>query len=783
MSSLALSASPLTSIKSMEDGLKLKSSSDDLKFLPVLKLLLDACKKKNEVIEEPRQENTNPYPVVPLYEKPKVSNDTKILKQQKAKEKEETKNKWDLAMLSCLNEDNKPQFKVDHGDKLAQPNDTGSLKKSQTDALANDKNVTASEPSVQNDDVYKDNIINAIPDDPNKPETVALSEQQTVSTAENIQKGATENNETELDEEDIKELLAKLNKKDVKELLEFLTTQIIANMDPNSVNNKDEETNSLLQIVDLIKQSLASEVNSDQTEKADNNTDTQKEISEQIMNLVNQAQVPGQTEENIKKINAELVNKVMELVKLAVKDNSKPADMSTTTKTEGEAQSIQDKLLAKVMELINTSASGNNEQIAENTANSSQMALNDTQTTEQQLLARIMELVKKLVNENESVAKQVQESFTNNIESQSQGSQDNVLTKLMELVKELPNQNKNSQTTDNTETARVNDKTASDNQSKPQTLKEKLMSKIMEMTKASPVQNNKQAIAAETEAKANASADLHLQELIQSNQTKSYNKYEGSSLVEIASKVHIFSSAELGQPNMDPNGIMKNLMNLGANNQLTNFGDSGNEQSMGQFGQNLMNYDQNTASTSTATASQGTENSFQIMSFKSDMTQLAQQDSKIAPFVDKQSLHEMIERIKTYDMKGKQEIQLTLKPPLVGKLLVQLTTEKGLVKVTVFADNHHTGKMLENTISQLKQSLTDQGVKLDSVKVQIDHDKVWGNTQNNTFLNQDESHPENFYPKKKGSYHSSNEGFENNLEENENNFSPRDKYSVIDCRI
>ncbi|MCA1905407.1 MAG: flagellar hook-length control protein FliK [Desulfarculus sp.] len=72
--------------------------------------------------------------------------------------------------------------------------------------------------------------------------------------------------------------------------------------------------------------------------------------------------------------------------------------------------------------------------------------------------------------------------------------------------------------------------------------------------------------------------------------------------------------------------------------------------------------------------------------------------------------------------KQQTSLRLELKPPTLGELQVELSVKDGVVKATLTAETVAAKQALESGLDQLKQQLTAQGLKIDSLEVAINPD-------------------------------------------------------------
>ena len=71
---------------------------------------------------------------------------------------------------------------------------------------------------------------------------------------------------------------------------------------------------------------------------------------------------------------------------------------------------------------------------------------------------------------------------------------------------------------------------------------------------------------------------------------------------------------------------------------------------------------------------------------------------------------------------NEERIQLTLEPPQLGNLFIELQREKEGIKATLWADNPKTKEILENNQSQLQKTLEGHGFKLEKYDVFLQND-------------------------------------------------------------
>ena len=71
---------------------------------------------------------------------------------------------------------------------------------------------------------------------------------------------------------------------------------------------------------------------------------------------------------------------------------------------------------------------------------------------------------------------------------------------------------------------------------------------------------------------------------------------------------------------------------------------------------------------------------------------------------------------------NEERIRLTLEPPQLGNLFIELHRDKEEIKATLWADNPKTKEILENNQFQLQKTLEGHGFKLEQFEVFVQHD-------------------------------------------------------------
>ena len=87
--------------------------------------------------------------------------------------------------------------------------------------------------------------------------------------------------------------------------------------------------------------------------------------------------------------------------------------------------------------------------------------------------------------------------------------------------------------------------------------------------------------------------------------------------------------------------------------------------------------------------------------------------------MDKPITAQIIEKITLRGFGNQREVHIKLDPPSLGAIRMNVSTSGDSVRATIVAENHVVKSIIENNLSQLKESLTQQGVKVDSFNVLV----------------------------------------------------------------
>lgn len=80
---------------------------------------------------------------------------------------------------------------------------------------------------------------------------------------------------------------------------------------------------------------------------------------------------------------------------------------------------------------------------------------------------------------------------------------------------------------------------------------------------------------------------------------------------------------------------------------------------------------------------------------------------------------QLIQFSKITVQEGKSQVEIQLKPEYLGKVQLQLTLEEGILTAKFLVENQAVGRMLESNLTDLRQSLQEQGLKFEQVQVEV----------------------------------------------------------------
>lgn len=87
--------------------------------------------------------------------------------------------------------------------------------------------------------------------------------------------------------------------------------------------------------------------------------------------------------------------------------------------------------------------------------------------------------------------------------------------------------------------------------------------------------------------------------------------------------------------------------------------------------------------------------------------------------MDKPITAQIIEKFTLRGFGNQREVHIKLDPPSLGTVRMSVSTSGESVRATIVAENHVVKSVIENNLSQLKDSITHQGIKIDSFNVLV----------------------------------------------------------------
>ncbi len=87
--------------------------------------------------------------------------------------------------------------------------------------------------------------------------------------------------------------------------------------------------------------------------------------------------------------------------------------------------------------------------------------------------------------------------------------------------------------------------------------------------------------------------------------------------------------------------------------------------------------------------------------------------------VEKSVMDQMVEKFSLRGAGGKNEVFIRLDPPSLGSVRMNISTQGDNVRATVITETHAVKQAIENNLSQLRDSISDQGLKVESFTVMV----------------------------------------------------------------
>lgn len=89
---------------------------------------------------------------------------------------------------------------------------------------------------------------------------------------------------------------------------------------------------------------------------------------------------------------------------------------------------------------------------------------------------------------------------------------------------------------------------------------------------------------------------------------------------------------------------------------------------------------------------------------------------------EKNVLEQIIQKFTIRGTGSQKEVNIRLEPPSLGTVRMNVSTSGESVKTTIITENHMVKQIIENNLAQLRDSMTHQGLKVDSFQVFVGGD-------------------------------------------------------------
>ena len=87
--------------------------------------------------------------------------------------------------------------------------------------------------------------------------------------------------------------------------------------------------------------------------------------------------------------------------------------------------------------------------------------------------------------------------------------------------------------------------------------------------------------------------------------------------------------------------------------------------------------------------------------------------------IEKPIVNQIIEKFSLRGTAQQNEINIKLDPPDLGTVRINITSAGDTVKTTLIAENHAVKQVIENNLNHLRDSMADQGLKVESFTVLV----------------------------------------------------------------
>ena len=104
--------------------------------------------------------------------------------------------------------------------------------------------------------------------------------------------------------------------------------------------------------------------------------------------------------------------------------------------------------------------------------------------------------------------------------------------------------------------------------------------------------------------------------------------------------------------------------------------------------------------------------------------------------IENRVIDQIINRLSVRSNGSQSEVKIRLDPPSLGTVRMNISTSADGVRTLIVAENQAVKQLIENSLSQLRDSMANQGLKLDGFSVQVGGDSNPGFSQQQDNLNQ-----------------------------------------------
>ncbi len=104
-------------------------------------------------------------------------------------------------------------------------------------------------------------------------------------------------------------------------------------------------------------------------------------------------------------------------------------------------------------------------------------------------------------------------------------------------------------------------------------------------------------------------------------------------------------------------------------------------------------------------------------------------------------INQIVNKLSTRGGGAQNEVQIRLDPPSLGTVRLNITTVGDSVRTMVIAENHAVKQTIENNFNQLRDAMSEQGLKVDSFSVTVGGESGSSNQNGKQFGEGDSSNP------------------------------------------